>query len=364
MSYGAGHTNIKKISLIQFRNYSSSVFDFTKSVTCITGANGSGKTNLLDAIYYLCYTKSYFSANQQNSAQMGTDGFRVTGIFNNGNDDDVISCKWKASKKEVFRNSVLYDKIADHIGRYSAVMIAPDDTELINGGSELRRKWVDSILGQVDRAYLEQQMHYQRILLQRNAWLKLQAVRPTNDFTELEYYNAQLAGDAAYIHAERIAFIENFLPKLNEYYHRISGGAEVIELAYTSDVTGKNMLQLLQHGLEQDLRLQRTLRGVHRDDLEFSINTMLLKQFGSQGQKKSFLFALKLAQFAYLTERSGRQPVLLLDDVFEKLDQARMEALLLIIRQKDFGQVILTDTHPDRIDIAFGGSADVGYIYL
>ena len=355
---------LHKISLIQFRNYSASVFQFDALVTCITGRNGSGKTNLLDAVYYLCYTKSYFSAYQQNSVQMGMDGFRVTGLFDHGGDEEKISCKWKAAKKEVWKNEVLYEKLTDHIGRYSAVMIAPDDTELINGGSEPRRRWVDSILGQVDKVYLEQLMEYQRILLQRNAWLKMQGFKPSPDYTELDFYNSRLAANGAYIHQCRSKFLVDFLPLLNEFYHRLSGGAEVLGVTYSSDLNSKTMDEWLVNGLEQDLRLQRTLRGIHKDDWEFTLNSMLLKQFGSQGQKKSFLFALKLGQYAYLSKALGHLPLLLLDDIFEKLDQSRMEALLSIIRGEAFGQVILTDTHPDRIKQAFGEGAEIGFIHL
>jgi len=356
--------SLNKISLIQFRNYSSGSFEFSAPVTCITGANGSGKTNLLDAVYYLCYTKSYFTAYQQNSVQTGMEGFRVTGGFLRLGQEETISCKWKAGKKEIFRNNVEYEKLTDHIGIYSAVMIAPDDTELINGSSELRRKWADSILGQADKNYLERLMRYQKILLQRNAWLKNQFTKPTSDRTELEYYNAGLAADGAYIYEQRKAFLHQFLPLLNDYYHRLSGGKEPLSVSYTSDLQLKPLADWLDQNLQNDLRFQRTLRGIHKDDWDFRLNDLQLKQFGSQGQKKSFLFALKLAQYAYLSKVLGHLPILLLDDIFEKLDQSRMEALLKIIRGEGFGQVILTDTHPDRIRQAFGEGAEVGFIYL
>ncbi len=331
---------------------------------CITGANGSGKTNLLDAVYYLCYTKSYFSAYQQNSVQNGMDGFRITGHFNRGEADEVISCKWKDGKKEVFKNEVAYEKVTDHIGAYSAVMIAPDDTELINGTSELRRRWADSILGQTDRAYLERLMHYQRLLMQRNAWLKIQAQKPATDNTELEYYNTEMAADGDYIYRQRKAFLGEFVPLLDNFYHRLSGGREPINATYTSDLAQKPLKEWLEYNLQHDLRYQRTLRGIHKDDWDFAVNNLQLKQFGSQGQKKSFLFAMKLAQYTYLSKALGHKPVLLLDDIFEKLDQSRMEALLRIIRSEEFGQVILTDTHAERIKHAFGENAEPGFIYL
>jgi DNA replication and repair protein RecF len=355
---------INKISLLQFRNYTSAAFEFPAPVTCITGANGSGKTNLLDAIYYLCYTKSYFSAYQQNSVQTGMDGFRVTGGFVGRDRQEIISCKWKAGKKEIFKNDIEYEKITDHIGVYSAVMIAPDDTELINGSSELRRKWIDSILGQADKIYLEKLMHYQRVLMQRNAWLKIQAYRPAANYTELEFYNAELAADGAYIYEQRRDFLQKFLPLLEDFYHRLSGGHEPIQVAYTSDLSQKPLLEWMEQNLQHDLRYQRTLRGIHKDDWDFKLNGLQLRQYGSQGQKKSFLFALKLAQYTYLSKTLGHLPILLLDDIFEKLDQTRMESLLRIIQSADFGQVVLTDTHPLRIKQAFGGGAEVGFIYL
>lgn len=355
---------LSEISLIQFRNYSSGNFSFPARITCITGPNGSGKTNLLDAVYYLCYTKSYFSAYQQHAAQAGTDGFRIMGTFEKDGDKELISCRWQAGKKEIQKNGVDYERVTDHIGNWSAVMIAPDDTELINEHSELRRKWMDGILGQADRTYLEKLMRYQRVLQQRNAWLKQQAFKPSANYIELDHYNACLAEDGTYIYEQRKLFLERFLPLLQEFYHRISGGNEPVLVTYTSDLATKPLATWLDQGLEYDLRYQRTLRGVHKDDWEFMLNGMALKQFGSQGQKKSYLFALKLAQYAWLAEITAHKPILLLDDIFEKLDQSRMEALLRIICSTEIGQVVLTDTHSDRIKQAFGDGSEVNFIAL
>lgn len=357
-------TSIKHITLLQFRNYSSASFSFNTPITCITGANGSGKTNLLDAAYYLCYTKSYFSAYQQNTVKNGTDGFRVEGIFEKNAQTEQIACKWKQGKKEVFTNGTEYDKPADHIGKYAAVMIAPDDMELINSGGELRRKWVDSILGQVDRTYLEKLLHYQKVLLQRNAWLKMQALKPSADRVALEYYNAQLADCGAYLYQCRKTFIADFIPLLQRFYHELSGGIETISIVYESDLQEKSLDKWFEECFQQDIRQQRTTRGVHRDDWDFNINGIAIKNFASQGQKKSFLFALKLAQHAYLNRVLGHMPILLLDDIFEKLDQNRMEALLRIIQGSEFGQVMLTDTHAERVRSAFGNAATINFIHL
>jgi DNA replication and repair protein RecF len=355
---------LKHITLVQFRNYSFAEFDFQANITCITGPNGSGKTNLLDAVYYLCYTKSYFSAYQQNSVQKGLDGFRIEGSFDRDGAAETISCKWKQGKKEVIANGVEYERVTDHIGRYAAVMIAPDDMELINEGSEQRRHWVDSILGQTDKEYLERLLRYQRILLQRNAWLKLNSLNPPSNNTELDYYNRELAADGTYIHEHRKTFLTTFLPTLNEFYHKLSGGKERISVAYESDLATKPLAAWLAEGFQHDLRLQRTLRGIHKDDWNFMLDGSALKTFGSQGQKKSFLFAMKLAQFSYLSKELGHIPILLLDDIFEKLDQDRMEALLSVIRGPGFGQVILTDTHFERVQAAFGEATQLHFIQL
>ncbi len=347
-------SQLVKITLTQFRNYDHAGFSFPENITCITGPNGSGKTSLLDAVYYLCYTKSYFSAQQQHSIKAGTDGFRVEGIFRDKDRNETIVCKWKAGKKEVTADSVEYERVADHIGKYAAVMIAPDDMAIINEGSEGRRHWLDSILSQTDRLYLERLLLYQRVLLQRNAWLKLQAIRPSSNRDELRFYDSQLTEAGSYIHQHRQLFLRDFTSLLNDFYHRLSKGNEQILIDYDSELNRSPLAGLLQQCFEQDLRLQRSTKGIHRDDLQFFISGMVLKQFGSQGQKKSFLFALKLAQYAWISEKSGKLPILLLDDVFEKLDQQRMESLLQIIQSPGFGQVILTDTHAERVRTAFG----------
>lgn len=352
---------LKKITLAQFRNYSAANYAFSARITCITGANGSGKTNLLDAVYYLCYTKSYFSAYQQNTAQNGTDGFRVQGDFEHSDSSETISCKWQQGKKEVQADGVDYDKVTDHIGKYAAVMIAPDDLELINGASEQRRKWVDSILCQTDKDYMEHLVQYQRVLQQRNAWLKQEAAKPSNDFTTLEFYDSKLSASGDYIYKQRAQFLEALLPLLDKFYHLLSQGKEELGAAYKTHLHNAPMAALLKKSLPNDLHMQRTLKGIHRDDWELTLDSMPLKQFASQGQKKSFLFALKLAQYAYLEQQQGTQPMLLLDDIFEKLDNNRIRSLLNIIKADNFGQVFLTDTDKNRVAEALG-EGDVGYI--
>lgn len=355
---------LKKITLTSFRNYSFSEFLFNSSITCITGANGSGKTNLLDAVYYLCYTKSYFTASQQHIAQNGGEGFRLEAQFDDGKALEQIACKWKQGKKELQADGVDYEKITDHIGKYTAVMIAPDDLELINGGSELRRKWIDSVLVLTDRKYLDALMKYQKVLQQRNAWLKQEALKPTGDNTALDFYNQNLIEDGTYIHECRKAFLKQYLPLLQEFYKELSSGKEVATIEYKSDLINKELAILLKETLQNDLYLQRTTKGTHKDDLIFLLNDTPTKQYASQGQKKSFLFALKLAQYAYLNKELGSYPILLLDDIFEKLDEQRIKALLKIIHGTGFGQVLITDTHSNRVKDAFGEGAEVDFIGL
>lgn len=354
--------SLKKITLAQFRNYSAASYAFSARITCITGANGSGKTNLLDAIYYLCYTKSYFSAYQQNTAQSGTDGFSVKGEFYHPDTTETISCKWQQGKKEIQANAVEYEKVTDHIGKYAAVMIAPDDLELINGGSEQRRKWVDSILCQTDKTYMAALVQYQRVLLQRNAWLKQEAAKPRNNFTELDFYDQKLATDGNYIFKQRAQFLQKLLPLLDKYYHELSHGKEELGAVYKTHLHAAPMADLLKKSLPNDLHMQRTLKGIHRDDWDFTLNNLPLKQFASQGQKKSFLFALKLAQYSYLETEQGNLPMLLLDDIFEKLDNNRIKSLLNIIKSNGFGQVFLTDTDKTRVQEAFDEEDGLGFI--
>lgn len=303
---------------------------------------------MLDAVYYLCYTKSYFSAYQQPIAQHGKDGFSIKGLFAGRGNDETIVCKWQAGKKEIFANGAPYEKVNDHIGRYAAVMIAPDDVALINEGNEIRRRWLDGILSQSDKRYFELLLQYQNVLLQRNAWLKMYVAKPLRSSADLDFYNEKLAVAGAYIFEKRKEFILNFINLVVHYHHQLSSGREEVHIAYKSQLQVHAMDALLKSSLEQDMRLQRTTCGIHKDGLEFLLDGRSLRQYGSQGQKKTFLFALKLAQYAFLKDISAHAPILLLDDVFEKLDDVRLDALLKLINTGFFGQVLITDTHPQR----------------
>lgn len=355
---------LRKISLFQFRNYGQEAYNMEFPVTCITGKNGSGKTNLLDAVYTLCYTKSYFSATVQPTIMQGTEGYRIEGHFEYNNRKETVICRYKHAKKEISCGGVVYERQSDHIGKYAAVMVAPDDIEMINDGSELRRKFIDSILSQCDKTYLEYLLQYQKVLVQRNAWLKIYHTNANADGALLDYYNTLLAQAGTYIFEARRSFLHIFLPLLQKYYQLLSGGNETVNTDYQSDLAVHPLSVWLEEHIQHDLRYQRTLRGIHKDEWVFLLNGNPVKTYGSQGQKKSFLFSLKLAQFEYLKTTMGNSPILLLDDVFEKLDQQRMESLLRIIRSPVFGQVILTDTHEGRVTAAFGNNGPIGFIRL
>ncbi len=356
---------LHQLSLFQYRLYEQAEFYFPAAVTALTGPNGSGKTAVLDAAYYLCYTKSYFTAQQQALARWGSNGFKIVGRLADPLFPErlhTVSCRWEEGRKEITVDGAAYPRPADHIGRWAAVMIAPDDSELLLGSAEGRRRWADSILAQTDRPYLEHLTQYNRLLQQRNAWLKGHAFGPQRADAELESYNHRMAEPGAYLYESRKTFSTDFVPLLRAMYARLSAGAETVDVAYESDLHEKTTGEWFSEMLYADLRAQRTGKGVHKDDWVFRIQEKPVRLYASQGQRKSLLFALKLAQYRYLHERFGFAPLLLLDDVFEKLDQVRIEALLGIIGEPHFGQVLLTDTHAARIREAFGPAADLSFI--
>ena len=351
------------LSLIQFRNYQSASFSFKERIVGIAGANGSGKTNLLDAIYYLCFTRSYFSRPDSKNALHGTDGFRLEGQIKAiegkeggalGTDIGQVVCIVRpGDKKEILVNQVGYERFSEHIGRLPAVMIAPDDSVLITGGSEERRKFIDTILSQTDAQYLSKLIDYNKILQQRNAWLKSAAHQGTQDAGLLAVLDQQLCQVAAPIYEARKAFVASFIPSVIQEYQAIAGKSEWLALHYDSPLSKNSMKALLDKNRERDFYLQRTTQGVHRDDLSISLEELPFKSIGSQGQRKSLLFALKLASYYYIAERKQNPPILLLDDVFEKLDQDRMLNLLKQVTLKLKGQVFITDTHKERLESAF-----------
>ena len=345
---------VKDISLTQFRNYLFQNFQFTKRIVGICGKNGSGKTNLLDAFYYLCFTKSYFSKPDAQSVYSDLRGFRLeANVLKNDEENQLVCILRETNRKEFLLNHETYKKFSDHIGKFTCVMIAPDDVELITGGSETRRNFLDTILSQLYPVYLRQLIDYKKILDQRNSFLKAAAERSYTDDTLLDTLDEQLVKHGEQIFKTRKKFIEYFLQKVQREYAGISGTQDGVIINYFSQLHHSGFNDLLRQNRQRDLYLQRTGCGIHKDDLEIQMNDMPFKSIASQGQRKSLLFALKLAEFSVLKEEKGFAPLLLLDDVFEKLDAQRMHNLLHKVCMEENGQVFITDTHKDRLQKAF-----------
>jgi len=347
---------LDKIIITQFKNYGLATFDFTERVVGICGLNGKGKTNLLDAIYYCCFTKSYFSKTDALAVQFDKEGFRLEADLKKENEPQkIVFIHRGAGKKELLLNDVAYTKFSKHIGQFPAVMIAPDDIELITGSSEERRRFIDTVLSQVDSDYLQQLIQYNKILQQRNSLLKRFAEQGNTDLALLDVLDEQLTIPANFIFEKRKTCCGQLIPLVQNFYQQIASNEETVTLQYISRLNENNFIELLRQSREKDMLLQRTNVGIHRDDIDMQLNGQPFKTTASQGQRKSLLFALKLAEFELLKMNKGYAPLLLLDDVFEKLDDNRMNHLLHWVCNENDGQVFITDTHKDRLEEAFRG---------
>jgi len=341
---------LKDISLVQFKNYEQSDFQFRERIVGICGNNGVGKTNLLDAIYYLCFTKSYFSKSDQQNVHKGSAGFRIEGHFDKEAVPVNIVCVLRETgKKEFLSNGEAYEKFSQHIGRFPAVIIAPDDVQIITGGSEERRRFLDALLSQLDAGYLQHLIGYNKVLQQRNSFLKSLTDKRIQDRSLLDVYDEQLIRPGVYIFEKRVSFLRTFLPLVQQFYTQIAGLGEPVAFAYESQLLRTSFREGLQQSRDKDLYLQRTNTGIHKDDIDISFSGQPFKAIASQGQRKSLLFALKLAEYETLKQDKGFPPLLLLDDVFEKLDEHRMHNLLDRVCLQGQGQIFITDTHPERI---------------
>ena len=341
---------LQHISLYQFKNYRSNSFDFTDRIIGIWGKNGIGKTNLLDAIHYLCITKSYFTRQDNQNVQHGSDGFRVEGILAmNEKPEKAVCVLRETGKKEFSVNEVLYDKFSKHIGRYPCVIIAPDDSELITGDSKERRTFMDALLSQLDEEYLRQLIIYKKVLDQRNSLLKSFAETGKNNIALLEVLDDQLAKAGTYVFEKRKSFMVSFLPVVKRLYQDISRQPEDVNLFYESEMLQATLAELLIINRQKDSYAQRTTSGIHRDDIDLQLAGQPFKNLASQGQRKSLLFALKLAEMEILKKEKGFAPLLLLDDVFEKLDEERANNLLHKVCVENDGQVFITDTNGERL---------------
>jgi DNA replication and repair protein RecF len=341
---------LKHISLLQFKNYSNRSFDFAERIVGICGKNGVGKTNLLDAIHYLCFTKSYFTRQDANNVQHGNSGFRLQGNFDlNDKPEKAVCILRETGRKEFSINDDPYDKFSQHIGHYPAVVIAPDDVELITGDSKERRTFLDALLCQLDNEYMQRLIVYKKVLEQRNSLLKSFAETGNKNFSLLEVLDEQLNKPGDYIFTKRKEFLFSFLPLAKHLYSNISRQPEDVTLLYESELLQSDFATLLKINRNKDCLAQRTTSGIHRDDLEIQLGNQLFKNIASQGQRKSLLFALKLAEMEVLKQEKKFAPILLLDDVFEKLDEDRISNLLHKVCLENDGQVFITDTNEQRL---------------
>lgn len=341
---------VSSISILQFKNYSARSFSFTERVVGICGKNGVGKTNLLDAIHYLCFTKSYFTRLDANNVQQGKNGFRLEGNFILQDKPEKAVCVLRETgRKELSINDQAYEKFSQHIGRYPCVIIAPDDAELITGDSKERRTFLDSLLSQLDPDYLQQLIVYKKVTEQRNSLLKLFAETSTKDLSLLDVLDEQLVKPGGVIFNKRKEFLVSFLPIAKHLYQEIAQQPEDISLFYESDLLHASFAELLKASRQKDCLAQRSTVGVHKDDLEINFGKQLFKNIASQGQRKSLLFALKLAEMEVIRKEKHFAPLLLLDDVFEKLDEERISNLLRKVCMENEGQVFITDTNEERL---------------
>jgi len=344
---------LKSLSLLNYKNFDSKIFSFNDKINCIVGNNGIGKTNVLDAIYHLSFGKSYFNPVATQNIKHDADFFVVNGDYLKHNQPEKIIISLKRGQKKIIkRNGKEYEKFSEHIGFLPLVIISPADRDLIIEGSDTRRKFIDSVISQSNKAYLTDLINYNKIVAQRNALLKYFALNHTFNADTLEIYNNQLTDYGTKIFKKREDFIKEFIPIFKSRYQAISNGNEVVNLVYQSDLFDNSLDILLKNQLSKDKALQYTSVGIHKDDLHFNIEEHPIKKFGSQGQQKSFLIALKLAQFDFIKKQSGDDPILLLDDIFDKLDEQRVSQIIKLVDDENFGQIFISDTHADRTENA------------
>jgi len=344
---------LKSLSLLNYKNFDSKTFAFNDTINCFVGNNGVGKTNILDAIYHLSFGKSYFNPISSQNIKHNEDFFVINGDYEKENKSEKIVVSLKRGQKKVIkRNSKAYDKFSEHIGFLPLVIISPADRDLIIEGSDVRRKFIDNVISQSDKLYLNDLIKYNKILAQRNSLLKYFALNNTFNNDTLEVYNSQLTDFGTRIFEKRDAFLKEFVPIFKKRYNAISNKKEAVNLTYKSDLFSTDLYSLLKQAINKDQSLQYTSVGIHKDDLQFNIEDYPIKKFGSQGQQKSFLVALKLAQFDFIKEQSGVNPILLLDDIFDKLDEQRVSQIIKLVDDENFGQLFISDTHAERTEQA------------
>jgi len=340
---------IDHISILNFKNIEEAELSFSPKINCLFGNNGMGKTNLLDALYYLSFTKNSTNLLDNQIIKHEQEFCVLQGYYEDGEATEEIYCGIKRKHRKVFkRNKKEYERMSEHIGLIPMVMVSPADTDLIQGGSDERRKFVDMIISQYDKEYLHLLIHYNKVLQQRNSLLR--DSNPVSDDSLFEIFDRQLASDGKMIHQKRCEFVEGFVPVFRKYYQQICNEGESVDLQYESQLYNADTESLLTSSRKRDKLLGYTSIGIHKDDFLFSLDTYLIRKIGSQGQNKSYLIALKLAQFNFLVQKGHSIPILLLDDIFDKLDAKRVEQIIALVASTEFGQIFITDTNRKYLD--------------
>jgi DNA replication and repair protein RecF len=342
---------LKSLSLINYKNIAEHTFEFDSKINAIVGKNGIGKTTILDAIYHLAIGKSYFNPLATQNIKHGEDFFVLDGQFEKELRTEQILCSYKKGQKKILkRNGKIYERFSEHIGLIPIVIISPSDVDLIMEGSETRRRFIDNVISTSDPAYLSTLINYQKTVAQRNALLKYFAANHVFDVDNLAVYNEQMIEMGKILFEKRKYFLGQFVPIFQKYYQIISENAEEVSIIYESQLTENSFETLLALHLQKDRIAQFSTAGVHKDDLVFTIDTYPIKKYGSQGQQKSFLIALKLAQFEMIKNQSKTLPILLFDDIFDKLDAYRVQQIINMVNEDVFGQIFISDTHPKRTE--------------
>jgi len=345
---------IDHLSILNFKNIDEAELSFSPKMNCLFGNNGMGKTNLLDALFYLSFTKNYTNLLDNQIIRHEEEFCVLQGYYKDGGETEEIYCGLKRKHRKVFkRNKKEYERMSEHIGLIPMVMVSPVDTDLIQGGSDERRKFVDMIISQYDKAYLHLLIHYNKVLQQRNSLLRDNTAVPDDSLFEI--LERQLASDGMEIHQKRCEFVEGFVPVFRKYYQQICNETEPVDLQYESQLHDSNAENLLTSTRQKDKLLGYTSIGIHKDDFLFLLDKYLIRKIGSQGQNKTYLIALKLAQFNFLVQKGHSVPILLLDDIFDKLDAKRVEQIIALVARSEFGQIFITDTNRKYLDDILSG---------
>lgn len=356
--------HLKSLQIINFKNYEEAYLELNPGINCFIGMNGAGKTNILDAVHYLSMCKSYLNTIDRQNIRFDQQFFSIIGGFETNEKNYEIHCALKVGAKKVFKkNKKEYEKLAEHIGLFPTVIISPYDKDLISEGSELRRKWMDGIISQSDKGYLNDIQKYAKILVQRNALLKHMYENGFFERESMEVWNEQLVAVGKRIFQKRTDFLNDFIPVFQQHYNSIGSENELVALEYRSQLHEDSFENLLKNSERKDALSHYTNVGTHKDDLNFLIKGHPVKKFGSQGQQKSFVIALRLAQYDWLKRNLLLKPILLLDDVFDKLDRNRVQRLMDLVSSDFFGQVLVTDTDEERIRQTFESNQLNGNVY-